>query len=345
MSRRSTASPAPRAARRWRVGAVLLVAALALGACSFGTGADDLGVVEASAEPTEEPTTTPPGAPVECDDPVASYAPEDELPAAGSMPSGSTMAEIEERGELIVGVSADTLLMSARNPFTGRIQGFDVDVLREVSRAIFGDPDRLRFRVITSAQRIEVLTSGEVDLVARAFTITCQRWESIAFSAEYYGAGQKVLVASGPEGAGPEGEDSAVQGLEDLGGQRVCAPEGTTTLTRLDDYPSIEPVPAPTHSQCLALFQQGQVDAITGDDTILAGFAAQDPYAVVVGEAISEEPYGIGIPLENADMVRFVNGVLEQMIADGTWTQTYDRWLDVLGEAPEPPTPVYGRTP
>lgn len=341
MSRNTVAHRrAPWSARRARVGAVLVVAALALGACSFGSGADDLGIIETSAEPTEEPTATSPTAPAECDDPVASYAPEDALPAAGSMPSGSTMAEIAERGELIVGVSADTLLMSARNPFTGQIQGFDVDVLREVSRAIFGDPDQLRFRVITSGQRIEVLTAGEVDLVARAFTITCERWESIAFSAEYFGAGQKVLVATGPEG-----EEPAVQGLEDLGGRRVCAPEGTTTLTRLADYPDVEAVPAPTHSQCLALFQQGQVDAITGDDTILAGFAAQDPYAVVVGDAISEEPYGIGIPLENADMVRFVNGVLEQMIADGTWTATYDRWLDVLGEAPEPPTPVYGRTP
>src|SRR5690606_26237512 len=98
-------------------------------------------------------------------------------------------------------------------------------------------------------------------------------------------------------------------------GERVCAPQGTTTLSRLAEYPEIEPVPAPTHSQCLALFQQGQVDAITGDDTILAGFVAQDPYAVVVGDAISAEPYGIGVPAENVDMVQFVNAVLAQLVA------------------------------
>lgn len=316
--------------------AVLAAASLLLGlaACSNGSGSDDLGLAdEATTAPSEEPTSTAPTQPVTCDEPTASYAPAADLPTADALPSGSTMAQIRERGALVVGVSADTLLMSARNPFTGRIEGFDVDILREISRAIFGDPDKLRFRVITSGQRLDVLESGEVDLVARTFTITCARWETIAFSAEYYHAGQKVLVATG----------SDAQGLDDLAGQRVCAPEGTTTLARLADYPDIEAVPAPTHSQCLALFQQGRVDAITGDDTILAGFAAQDPYAVVVGDAISDEPYGIGVPAGNVDMVRFVNGVLEQIVADGTWTAIYDRWLDVLGPAPAAPTPVYGR--
>lgn len=323
--------------RRATAAGAALALLLGLAACSTGSGADDLGQAAPEETPTDEVTeepTTPPGDPVECDDPLASYDPLEDLPGPDALPSGSTMAEIRERGALIVGVSADTLQLGSRNPFTGQIEGFDIDMLREVSSAIFGDPDRLRFRVITSGQRIEVLESGEVDLVARAFTITCERWEQIAFSAEYYHAGQKVLVAQG----------SDAEGLEDLGGQRVCAPAGTTTLTRLEEYPDIEAVPAPTHSQCLALFQQGQVDAITGDDTILAGFAEQDPYAVVVGEAISDEPYGIGVPAENTDMVQFVNAVLEQMIDDGTWTESYDRWLGVLGPAPEAPTPVYGRS-
>ncbi|MFV0254119.1 MAG: glutamate ABC transporter substrate-binding protein [Beutenbergiaceae bacterium] len=323
-----------RSRRPWAVLALTVALVGGLGACNLDTGLDDLG--GESPEPTETddggsgsgPTTT-----VTCDDPVQSYEPTEALPSPGVMPAGSTMATIAERGSLIVGVSADTLLMGSRNPFTGEIEGFDIDILREVSRAIFGDPDRLQFRVITSAQRIEVLTAGEVDVVARAFTITCARWEEIAFSAEYYHSGQKVLVAAG----------SPVLGLDDLAGNRVCAPAGTTTLARLGDYPEVTAVPAPTHSQCLALFQQGKVDAITGDDTILAGFAAQDPYAQVVGDPISDEPYGLGIPPENRDMVRFVNGVLEQIVADGTWTEIYDRWLDGLGPAPTPPVPVYGR--
>ena len=100
---------------------------------------------------------------------------------------------------------------------------------------------------------------------------------------------------------------------------------------------------APTHTGCLVLFQQGKVDAITGDDTILAGFVAQDPYAKVVGEAFSAEPYGIGVAADQVDLVQFVNGVLDQAKADGTWAASYDRWLGALGPAPAPPVSVYGR--
>lgn len=250
--------------------------------------------------------------------------------------SGSTMAAIRERGALRVGVSADTLLMGSRNPFTGSIEGFDIDVARQVAAAIFGDPNKIQFRVITSGDREAVLTGHEVDIVTRAFTINCDRWENIAFSAEYYHAGQKLLVPS----------TSKVSGIKDLAGQRVCAPEGTTTLERLGEWEGVEAVPAATHTTCLVLFQQGEVDAITGDDTVLAGFAAQDPYAKVVGDAVSDEPYGVGVPADQPDMVQFVNGVLEEMVAGGQWEQSYDRWLgEALGPAPEAPTPVYGRAP
>ncbi|MFJ3404306.1 glutamate ABC transporter substrate-binding protein [Promicromonospora sp. NPDC090134] len=250
--------------------------------------------------------------------------------------SGSTMAEIRERGVLKVGVSADTLLMGSRNPFTGDIEGFDIDVAHQIADAILGDPDKIQYRVITSGDRETVLEDGDVDIVTRAFTINCDRWENIAFSAEYYHAGQKLLVPS----------TSDVKSIDDLDGQRVCAPEGTTTLERLEQWEGVEAVPAATHTTCLVLFQQGAVDAITGDDTVLAGFAAQDPYAKVVGDAVSDEPYGVGVPAGNADMVRFVNGVLEDMVADGQWEESYDRWLgDALGAAPTAPEPVYGRTP
>jgi len=265
-----------------------------------------------------------------CDDATTSYAPDED---GTQVASNADVETIKERGALVVGVSADTLLLGARNPITGEIEGFDIDMLRAVSDAIFGSPDKLQLRVITSGQRLDVLKAHEVDLVARAFTITCDRWQEIAFSAEYYHAGQKVLVPL----------DSDARGIADLAGQRVCAPEGTTTIDRLADYPTIEAVGAQTHTQCLVLFQQGKVDAITGDDTILAGFAAQDPYAKVVGDAISDEPYGIGVAADRVGLVRFVNAVLDEVKADGRWARSYDRWFAALGAAPEPPESVYGR--
>jgi polar amino acid transport system substrate-binding protein len=286
---------------------------------------------------TPAPSVTSAAPPAACGNPLASFAPSGTNPAPGAMSAGSYMAKIKDRGRLIAGVSSDTLLLGARNPLNGQIEGFDIEMLKAVSKAIFGDPNRIEFRVITTAQRIPVLTDGSVDIVARAMTINCTRWQQIDFSTEYYLAGQKVLVAKG----------STVKAMEDLKGKKVCAPNGSTSMDKLKTFAGLVPVGADTHTGCLVLFQQGKVDAITGDDTILAGLAAQDPYAVVVkAPAFTKEPYGLGIPKAHPDFVKFVNGVLQQMRTDGAWTAAYDTWLKAaLGPAPAPPAAVYGRQP
>ena len=286
---------------------------------------------------TPAPSATSAAPPAACGNPLASFAPSGPNPAPGAMPAGSYMAKIKDRGRLIAGVSSDTLLLGARNPLNGQIEGFDIEMLKAVSRAIFGDPNKIEFRVITTAQRIPVLTDGSVDIVARAMTINCARWAQIDFSTEYYLAGQKVLVAKG----------APVNRMEDLKGKKVCAPVGSTSMDKLKTFAGLVPVGSDTHTGCLVLFQQGKVDAITGDDTILAGLAAQDPYAVVVkAPAFTKEPYGLGISQKHPEFVKFVNGVLEQMRTDGQWTTAYDTWLKgALGPAPAPPAPVYGRQP
>lgn len=290
-------------------------------------------------EPVEPsaPAVAAPAAPPTCDDATTSYAPPESMPAPGSMPEGSTMREIQDRGRLIVGVSADSYLLASRNPQSGEIEGFDIDMARAVAEAIFGDPERIQLRVITAGERIPLLQSGEVDVVVRNMTMTCGRWEEIAFSEEYYHSGQKILVRQG----------SDITGLDTLAGHRVCAPDGTSSMDNLIRLaPDAEPVGASNHTGCLVLFQRGDVDAITGDDTVLAGLAAQDPYAVVLeGEAFSEEPYGVGVPQDDTDLAAFVNGVFEQMREDGRWQQSYDRWLaPYLGEGTGQPEPVYGRS-
>jgi polar amino acid transport system substrate-binding protein len=288
--------------------------------------------------PAPSPTSTAP--PAACANRLASFAPDGPNPAPGAMPAGSHMDVIKKRGRLIAGVSSDTLLLGSRSPLDGRIQGFDIEMLKAISKAIFNDPNKIEFRVINTAQRIPVLSgdpADDVDIVARAMTMTCGRWELIDFSTQYYQAGQKVLVSKG----------SNVKRMEDLKGKRVCAPNGSTSMDKLKTFSGLVPVGADTHTGCLVLFQQGEVDAITGDDTILAGLAAQDPYATVVkAPAFTEEPYGLGIAKKHPEFVKFVNGVLAQMRADGQWTTAYNTWLkDALGAAPAPPAAVYGRQP
>jgi polar amino acid transport system substrate-binding protein len=321
-----------RSRRRLLAGAVLVLCTLLPGCAVFGTA--DTTVPAPAASPT--PKAAAPAAPAACDDATTSYAPSS-LASSADLPSGSTMAKIKKRGRLVAGVSADSFLLGARNPLDGKIEGFDIDFVKAMAKAILGDENRYQLVVITAAQRIPALQSGQVDLVARAMTMTCDRWKQIAFSSEYYRAGQKIMVRQG----------SKARTLADLAGQRVCAPLGTSSMDNLVRLqPKATAVGSDSHTGCLVLFQQGQVDAITGDDTVLAGLAAQDPYAVVPEQkAFTAEPYGLGMNAKDVDLVRFVNARLAQMRSDGEWTTIYNRWfVGPLGPAPAPPTAVYGRS-
>jgi polar amino acid transport system substrate-binding protein len=291
-----------------------------------------------AAEEPGAPTTTTTAAPAsgeppDCGNPVASYAPIGARPAPNQMPAGTKMREIQDRGRLIVGVSGDNLLFGSVNPETGELEGFDIDIAKEVARAIFGDPNRIQYVIMSFAQRIPALQDRSVDMVANVMTINCARWQVINFSTEYYQAGQTILVAA----------DSGITGIRQLDGQRVCAPANSTSAEQLElpENEGIEAVIVPTSSDCMVAFQSGEVVALAGDDTVLAGYAAQDPYAELVEERYTEEPYGLGINQEDVDFTRFVNGVLEQMRTDGTWAAIYERWLG--NPVPEPPPAVYGR--
>jgi polar amino acid transport system substrate-binding protein len=284
-------------------------------------------------EPVPSPSA-PPAAPVDTScKPRQSFQPTGTLPAPGKMPAGSYLEKIYKRGRLVLGTSQDTLLFSSRNAFTGTVEGFDVDMGRQIAQAIFGDPDKIQIKVIAYDQRVPLAHAGAVDLVADTMTMNCARWKDVNFSSVYYDAGQKVLVSSA----------STAKGIDDLGGKKVCAAVGSTSLDNIAKV-AAKPVPVgrPGFADCLVAFQQNEVDAISTDDTILAGLAAQDPYAKVVGPRFTAEPYGMAMPQDD-DFTRFVNAVLAKNRANGTWAATYKKWLGKLGPAPAPPTPEYGR--
>lgn len=294
-------------------------------------------------KPGSAPSQPARAQPEDCDNALQTYQPDGPLPAPGAMPPVTTMEKIQRRGYLIAGVSADSLNLGARNPITGAIEGFDIDMVLAITRAIFGTTQgKLRLRVISSPQRIPMLKSGKVDIVARNMTINCARWKEIAFSAEYYRAGQKLLVRRDLRGA----DGRLIDSLDQMAGMTVCAPAGSTSLENVRArYPDVKTVTADTDTGCLVKFQQGEADGITGDDTVLAGEAAQDPYARIAKQkAFTDEPYGLGIHRERRDFVKFVNGVLEQLKASGQWQKSYDTWLRPTLQVPAvPPKAVYGR--
>ncbi|GAA4438379.1 glutamate ABC transporter substrate-binding protein [Actinokineospora soli] len=312
--------------------AAALAALLVLGGCSAAGEPVNLATVTSGDRPepvgveTNPPATSGTAQPSDCD-PTASFRP-GALPPARQMPSGSTMQKILQRGRLIAGVDQNTYLFGFRDPTTNALEGFDIDRAREIAAAIFGDPKKVQFRVLTSAQRIDALKNGEVDVVVRTMTATCARWDEINFSAIYYVAAQRLLVDASSE----------ITDINQLGGKRVCAAKGSTSLARMREFPSPpELVAVDNWTDCLVLMQQGQVVGVSTDDTILAGMVAQDPNLKMVGGRIHEEPYGIGIPKANTDMVRFVNAVLEKSINSGAWQKSWNKWLAQAGGTATPP--------
>lgn len=260
-----------------------------------------------------------------CGDPTASLR-----PSGTAVPPGSTMAEIKKRGHLIAGVDQNSYLSGFRDPRTGDLDGFDIDIAKEIARSLFGDPSRIQFRALTSAERVPALQRGEVDIVVRTMSITCSRWQDISFSTEYLTAGQRVLVNN----------NSRARSLGDLRGQKVCSSKGSTSIKKIMSA-GAQPMAVENWSDCLVLLQQGQVDAVSTDDTILAGMAAQDPNTRIIGPRFSTEPYGIGVPKDNEDMVRYVNAVLDEIRGNGSWASSYDKWFGRQLGPQSPPAPVY----
>jgi polar amino acid transport system substrate-binding protein len=304
-----------------------------IGVLLAGCGGYDDTVVpaaeEAEAAPAAPVTTEP------CKDDgtqVRSYDP------SGGTLDGPAVQRIRDRGRLIAGVAADTYLLGARNAETGVVEGFDIDMVNAIAERIFGEPGHVELKVITAADRIPFLQDGTIDIVSRNMTVNCTRWQQVAFSQIYYDAGQKVLVGVDP--------DDPIETVEDLAGKRICAPSGTTSIENIQKIqPEAIPVEAGDNSACMIKFQNGEADGVSTDDTVLAGLAAQDPYATVMKtDFLTLEPYGIATNSEDVDLVRLINRTLEEMRADGRWQASYDEWLrKPLGVPGVQPEPVYGR--
>jgi polar amino acid transport system substrate-binding protein len=253
-------------------------------------------------------------------------------PFSGRAAADAAVASIRKRGRLLVGLDIGSNLFSFRDPVTGEVTGFDVDIAGEVARDIFGKSSAVEYRILSSADRITALQTNAVDIVVKTMTITCERREKVNFSTPYFIAYQRILAPRTSDIAGPK----------DLSGKRVCVARGTTSLKNVQQItPQPTIVTVVTWADCLVALQQHEVDAVSTDDAILAGLVTQDPYLHIVGPNMAEEPYGIGINLTNTPLVRFVNATLNRIRNDGTWDTLYRRWLTVLGPAPSPPKPRY----
>ena len=244
---------------------------------------------------------------------------------AQQFPAGSTMAKIQDRGEITIGVKYDVPPFGLKNPQSGEIEGFDVDMGNLIAEELGVEP---KFVEAISDNRIPFLQQGEVDLILSTMTINQERDTEIEFSEPYYVARGRILVPG----------DSDIKGVKDLAGKKVCTALGSTYEETLrEQAPDADLTLVDTYSECLELLQNGAIDAISTDDVILTGMIIQDDTLKMVGDELTTEPYGAGIKEGDKEFQKFVSDTLEAAQADGRWEESFQEWVGQYTNQQTPP--------
>ncbi|MBA2311702.1 MAG: glutamate ABC transporter substrate-binding protein [Actinobacteria bacterium] len=250
--------------------------------------------------------------------------------AVEKFPGDTTMGEIQEKGEIIVGTKFDVPLFGFKNPQSGEVEGFDPELAQLVADRLGVD---LVLEEAITDNRIPFLEEGTVDLVFSTMTITTDRDAEIDFSRPYYIAHGRTLTT----------QDSGITDAASTAGKTVCtALDSTYQLEVLPkQMPDADHKIVDSYSECFALLQRGEVDAMVTDDVILAGFLQQDDSLDIVGDELTTDPYGAGVQEGDTEFADFVSGVIEDTFEDGTWQGLYDEWIGkYTGQTGEDPAEV-----
>ncbi|ABG98541.1 MULTISPECIES: glutamate ABC transporter substrate-binding protein [Rhodococcus] len=236
-------------------------------------------------------------------------------------------------GKLTVGIKYDQPGLGLRNP-DGSFSGFDVEVAEYVAGKLGVAPENVEFKESPSAQRETLIENGEVDYIVATYSITDARKEKVDFAGPYFIAGQSLLVKS---------DNTDITGPDSLnGGKKLCSVTGSTPAQKVKDTyaQDVQLQEFDTYSACVEALRNGAVDAVTTDDIILAGYAAQYPGELkVVGEPFTEERYGIGLAKGDDETRAKINDAIDAMIADGSWARAFNETVGASGyPIPAPPT-------
>jgi glutamate transport system substrate-binding protein len=252
---------------------------------------------------------------------------DEEEPAreAEQAPAGTSVAKIQDKGEITIGVKFDVPPFGLKNPQTNEVEGFDVDLGKAIAEEMGVEA---KFIEAISDNRIPFLEKGTADLILSTMTINKERDTEIDFSEPYYIARGRILV--------PKGSD--ISGIDDLEGKGVCTALGSTYEETLRERPPKEELKlVDSYSECLELLQNKSIDAISTDDVILTGMIIQDDSLQLVGEELTTEPYGVGIKEGDKELKEFVDGVVQDYKSDGRWAQSYQKWVGQYTKKKEDP--------
>lgn len=256
-----------------------------------------------------------------------------------SFDAGTTMAALQSKGKVVLGTKFDQPLFGQKNPTTGKVEGFDVEIAKLVVQGIFGgsldDAEKhMDFVETVSKNREPFIQSGQVDMVVATYTINDTRKQVVDFAGPYYVAGQDIMVKKG---------DTSIKGVNDLNGKKVCSVTGSTSIKNVQDKaPQADlSITFDKYSLCAEALLDGRVQAETTDNVILIGLINDNPGKFeLVKNPFTKEPYGIGIKKGDDKFRSFINDRLEQIYKNGEWKAAWDRTAGKSGEPAPTPPPV-----
>jgi glutamate transport system substrate-binding protein len=258
--------------------------------------------------------------------------------STGSAPAAATgvVGKAQSSKKLTIGIKFDQPGLGLKTP-DGSYAGFDVDVAKYVAGKMGVPESGITFVEAKSANRENLLKTGQVDLIFATYSITPERQQEVAFGGPYFIAHQDLLVRSG---------DKAITGPKSLtGGKKLCSVTGSTSAQKVKDTyaKGVQLQEYSKYSDCVGALSSKAIDAVTTDDVILAGFAAQSQYKgklKVVGKGFSDEKYGVGVKKGDTAGVTAINAALKAMIDDGAWKKALDTNVGPSGYTiPSPPSP------
>ena len=238
---------------------------------------------------------------------------------------GATLEAIKKKGKITIGVKYDVPLIGLKNPVTGDLNGFDIEMSRIIARAIFGtDKGKIEFVEAISANRIPFIKDSKVDLILSTFSITDARKKEVDMAGPYYVAGQDLLIY--------KIEADQIKSAADLNGRKVCAQTGSTSIANIKTAaPKATVLDLPTTANCVEALKDGRVDAVSTDDTLLAGFAEKNPQLTLVGKQFSVERYGVGLKFGDKEFRSYLNDIIEASFKDGSWKKAVESTIGVGG--------------
>lgn len=232
------------------------------------------------------------------------------------------LEKIKKDDKIVFGVKNDTKLFGLKNPSTGEVEGFDIDIAKQLAKEILGDENKVEFKEVTSKTRIPLLNKGDIHAIIATMTVTEERKQEVDFTDIYFQAGQSLLVKKG----------SPVQSIDDLTKDTtVLAVKGSTSSDNIREAAPDAPVlEFENYAEAFTALQAGKGEALTTDDSILAGMASEDDSFELVGGQFTEEPYGIAVKKGEQELVDALNAALESLKSSGEYDTIYDGWFEGL---------------